>query len=63
MQRPILRDLVEILKRTYGSAYQSWGTAEGEEEGTGFMIDGLPLFFSVLAFGDIPENVLDVQIT
>ena len=63
MQRPILRDLVQILKRTYGSAYQPWGTAKNEEEGTGFVIDGLSLYFSVLSFGDIPENLLDVQIT
>jgi hypothetical protein len=63
MQRLILRDLVQILKLTYGSAYQPWGTAEYEAEGTGFVIVGLPLYFSVLAFGDIPENLLDVQIT
>ena len=63
MQRPILQDLVEILKRTYGSTYRPWGTAVNEEEGTGFVIDGIPLYFSVLSFGDIPENILDVQIT
>ena len=63
MQRSILRDLVEILKLTYGSAYQPWGTAVNEEEGTGFVIEGLSLYFSVLSFRDIPEDALDVQIT
>src|SRR5687768_5198164 len=63
MQRVVVRELIETLKRLYGSAYRPWGTSETDEEGTGFLIEGIPVFFSVLSFGDIPPDVLDVQIT
>jgi hypothetical protein len=62
MRRAVLDELIRCLKEKHGDAYSPWGTSTDEIEGTGFEIAGLPVFFSVLSFGDIPEDMLDVQI-
>lgn len=62
MRRAIISELILLLREEYGVAYRPWGTSDSEHEGTGFVIAGLPVFFSILSFGDIPEDELDVQI-
>ena len=61
MRREIISKLIEYLKTEYTS-YVPYGTFEDEEEGTGFRITEIPATFSVLSFGDTPENILDVQV-
>jgi len=62
MRRAILDELIQCLKEKYGDAYSPWGTSPNEVEGTGFVIADIPVFFSVISFGDVPEDRLDVQI-
>jgi hypothetical protein len=62
MRRAIVSELIRCLEEKSGADYSPWGTDEQESVGTGFVIAGLPMFFSVLSFGDIPPDRLDVQI-
>jgi hypothetical protein len=62
MRRQVVTELIRCLQEKYGDAYSAWGTDSDENEGTGFVIAGLPVFFSAMSFGDIPVDKLDVQI-
>ena len=61
-RREIITTLIEYLRSTYGKEYVPYGTSDSEEEGTGFRITSIPVTFSVLSYGEIPENILDYQI-
>ena len=61
MTRDIIQKLIEHLRAEY-AGYVPYGTSDAEEEGTGFRIEGIPATFSVLSYGDIPEDILDIQI-
>jgi hypothetical protein len=62
MRRAVVSELIRCLKEKYGEAYSPWSTDLDECEGTGFVIAGLPVFFSVVSFGATPTDRLDVQI-
>ena len=62
MKRKIVTDLIAKIKEEYGDRYTPYGTHEDEEEGTGFRLTDIPATFSVLSFGETPQNVLDIQI-
>lgn len=61
MRVRVLDELIRRLRATYGDSYSAWGTAPHEEEGTGFVIQGLPVYFSVMLAEGAPDK-LDVQI-
>ncbi len=62
MRRRIVTALIEHLRSTYGEECIPYGTSDSEEEGMGFRLSNIPATFSVLSFGEIPEDVLDYQI-
>ena len=62
MRRALISTLIERLEALYPDTYIPYGTSNDEVEGTGFRILDIPATFSVLTFGDIPEDRFNIQI-
>lgn len=62
MKHPCVVELIARLRREYSETYESYGTSEDEEQGTGFRLKGIEASFSVLCLDDTPTGSYDIQI-